>query len=218
VQVGRERDLEGPRIAGHHVDGHAGGGDERGVVGVLAVGARVRPCEARTREALRGLHGGEFGAIDGVEHAPRGIHPLDGVDHVQSGHDAVPACPHRGRHLVEHDRRRERPGRVVDEHRRHLVRQHGEPARDGFLPGGPARDDVERCGRRLGDGRVALARLVDPVGGHHEHHARRLLHAEHGIEGDAEDRVPAERHERLGLGVPEAGAAAGGDDDDGDGR
>ena len=63
----------------------------------------------------------------------------------------------------------------------------------------------------------ALARLVDAVAGHDDHEMRRLAHAEHGIHGDAEDGVAAERDERLRLGVPEPCAAARGHDDDGDG-
>ena len=65
-------------------------------------------------------------------------------------------------------------------------------------------------------GSQARSRLVDAVAGHHDHEVRRLAHAEHGIHGHAEDRVAAERDERLRLGVPEPGAAARGDDDDGD--
>ena len=113
--------------------------DERGVVGVLAVGARVRPLERLAREALRSLHRGELGAVDGLEHAARGIDALDRVGDRQAGDDAVPARPHGGGDLVEHGRRRERPGGVVHEHGRRHVRQHGEPARDGLLAGRPRR-------------------------------------------------------------------------------
>ena len=96
------------------------------------------------------------------------------------------------------------------------VRQHREAARDGLLARVAARDDVEGGGCRFRDGLEARAGLVDAVARHDDHEVRRLAHAEHGIHGDPEDGVAAERDERLRLGVPEPGAAARGDDDDGD--
>ena len=84
------------------------------------------------------------------------------------------------------------------------------------LAGVAARDHVDGCGCRGRDGLEARSGLVDAVPGHHDHEVRRLAHAEHGIQGHAEDRVTAERDERLRLRVPEPGTAARGDDDDGD--
>jgi hypothetical protein len=49
----------------------------------------------------------------------------------------------------------------------------------------------------------------------HDHDVRRLAHAENGMQCLTEDRVTAERHEGLRLGMAEPRAAARGDDDHG---
>ena len=72
TQVAGQRDLEGPRVARHRVDGHARGGRERRVIRVLALGHRVGVHERGPREPLRGLHGRELRAVDGLEHATVG--------------------------------------------------------------------------------------------------------------------------------------------------
>ncbi len=178
VQVVGGRDLERPRVAGRPStpDGRPRRTARRRRCG-RSLGRGVGRDERGPREALRGLHGDQFAAVDGLDDGPVDD-ALDGVGDGQHRDDAASRRANRVGDPVEHLGRGEGPCRIVHEHDIHLVGERRQARGDRLLARCAARDhDRRRAGFDLGVERDDGARVFE-VG-------RRRHHDQLGVGGNA---------------------------------
>ena len=108
-------------------DRHASPFGERGVIGEVVAGGRLRAPvrleDRRKAKGLRRLHGAKLSAVEGAGDARRRVHGLDRVGERQHRHRRT-ALLRRGNRAGDQGGRRKRPRRIVDQHDVGLVRGH----------------------------------------------------------------------------------------------